>query len=199
VRTALPEVETICLYGGSKFVPMEVRKSEKPYIAYWGNRYSKEKNFLSLLKTLPHHELDMVVCSFAPPKPEELQLLEKMNCSGRVDFRVGLSDEELNKVVAGANLYVCPSIYEGFGLPVVEALGVGIPVIVSPCSALPYVGGDAVFVAKSHKTKDLLEGILHTMNNYDESLLRVEKGFKRVENWTWSNAAKSLITFCEQE
>jgi hypothetical protein len=49
IKLALTNVQTVCLFGGSKFVPLDVPKPEKPYIAYWGNRYSKEKNFLALL------------------------------------------------------------------------------------------------------------------------------------------------------
>jgi glycosyltransferase involved in cell wall biosynthesis len=198
IDTVLPNVQTVCLYGGSKFVPISVEKPEKEYIAYWGNRYSKEKNFLALLNTLPYHDLDMVVCSFSPPKPEELKLVENLGATGRVTFCVGLTDSELNKIVAGASLYVCPSTYEGFGLPVVEAMAVGIPVIVAPCAALPSVGGDAVLMAKSHKTKDLVAGIREVFENYNETRRRVELGLVQVSNWTWANAASTLISFCEQ-
>lgn len=198
IQQALSEVQTVCLFGGSKFVPKKVEKPKKPYIAYWGNRYSKEKNFLALLNTLPYHDLDMVVCSFSSPKPEELSLVEKLGVESRVSFKEGLDDVELNKVVAGASLYVCPSTYEGFGLPVVEAMAVGIPVIVAPCAALPSVGGDAVFVAKSHKTKDLVVGIREVLENYTETERRVQNGLARVSGWTWDLTAQKLVEFCKQ-
>jgi glycosyltransferase involved in cell wall biosynthesis len=197
IQRALPNVQTTCLFGGSKFVPLDVPKPKKPYIAYWGNRYSKEKNFLALLNTLPHHELDMVVCSFSPPKPEELALVEKLGVAERVTFKEGLNDKELNEIVAGAALYVCPSTYEGFGLPVIEAMAVGVPVLVAPCAALPSVGGNAVLVAKSHKTKDLVAGIREVFEDYTETERRVQNGLLRVNNWTWNSAASKLIEFCE--
>lgn len=196
VRDSISGVETCLLYGGSKLRPMPKEKIEKPYIAYWGNRYSKEKNFISLLKTLPHHNLDMVVCSFLPPSPAELETVAKLGVEKRVCFHTGVSDEELNTIVSNSALYVCPSTYEGFGLPAVEAMAAGVPVIVSPCASLPSVVEGVGYVAKSHRVKDLAAAIKEVLGNPEETELRRVEALKKVENWTWSNTASILINFC---
>ena len=193
-----PNLETQVVYGGSKLVYNGKWERERPYISYWGNRYAcGTKNFLSLLKTLPYHSLDMVICGFMPPSDKEIQLVKDMGCEGRVSFYTGLDDLELSKMVAGSSLYVCPSTYEGFGLPVVEAMSLGVPVVVSPCASLPSIVGDGGLVAKSHRTKDLSQSINQVVNNPEDTEARRLRGLERSKMWKWGITAEKIEKFVE--
>lgn len=188
-------VRTRVIYGGSKFELTPWQPLENRYLAYWGNRYTKDKNFSSLLKTLPYHPLNLEVCGFQSPSKEELDLVDKLNLEHRVKFHVGLNDAELVKIISGASLFVCPSTYEGFGLPVIEAMTLGIPVIVAPCSALPSVVGDCGTIAKSHKTKDLAQAIIHVLEHPAETEFKRLRAVEKAKQWTWGTTAKSLTEF----
>lgn len=204
LNEAHPGLDTQVVYGGCKFKnassEKEINDHFTPmYIAYWGNRYADGKNFLSLLKTLPYHNLDLVVCGFSSPQKKELDLIEQMGIQDRVTYHTGLSDEELPKVISGAKMYVCPSTYEGFGLPALEAMSLGIPTVVSPCASLPSVVGDSGWVAKSHKTKDLAEAIQVVLDNPEETERKRLSGLDRSSQWTWEETAKKIVSFCFNE
>jgi glycosyltransferase involved in cell wall biosynthesis len=198
INEVFPEIATASVYGGTKFKGKQQANKEKPYIAYWGNRYGAGKNFNNLLKTLPYHNFDLKVCGFLPPNNSELQLVEKLNVNHRVEFFTGLNNEELQKMITGASLYVCPSKYEGFGLPVVEAMSMGVPVVAAPYASLPLIVGDCGRVAKSGSAKDLAHEILQVVAEPEETEAKRKKAFSKVEPWTWENTASSIVSFCQK-
>lgn len=192
----VPQVKTECLFAGCKFAPYsgEKTKPEKSYIAYWGNRYEQAKNFKSLLRTLKLHDLELRVSGFLPPSDTELKQVRELGLEGRVKYYTALSDEELRCMVAGAEMYVCPSKYEGMGLPVMEAMALGVPVVTSPCASLPYIVGDGGYVAKSAGFKDLAAAINECLSNPVETQKRLEQAQERTKEWTWSLAADRLLS-----
>jgi glycosyltransferase involved in cell wall biosynthesis len=102
-----------------------------------------------------------------------------------------ISDSELKALYQNAIALVFPSLYEGFGLPPLEAMACGCPVIVSKSSSLPEVCGDAVLYFDPHQPQELVEKINKVINNPG---LRSElrgKGFSQAEKFHWSVAAKT--------
>lgn len=196
VTKLVPGAKTECVYAGCKFTPYlgEKPKSEKPYIAYWGNRYEQAKNFKSLLRTLKFHDLELKVSGFLPPSDTELKQVRELGLEDRVKYYTALSDEELRTMVAGAEMYVCPSKYEGMGLPVMEAMALGVPVVISPCASLPSIVGDGGYVAKSAGYKDLASSINECLSNPLETQKRVKQAQERTKEWTWSLAADRLLS-----
>ncbi len=190
-----PQLQTHVTWGGAKALPKgnNPLPTDKPYIAYWGNRYAEGKNFLALIETLLYHDLDLCVSGFTSPTTEELAFVEKLGLNERVRFFTALSDEELGNMIQGANLYVCPSTYEGLGLPPIEAMGAGIPVVSSPCASLPSVVGDCGIIAKSAKPKDLAEAVNFALANPKVTQNCVNKGLEKVKLWTWENSANIII------
>lgn len=189
------EVKTSVTWGGAKPLPggKALPPTDKPYIAYWGNRYGAEKNFLSLVKTLKYHDLDLCVSGFLPPSTQELDLVEELKLKDRVHFFTNLDDEELGNMISGAKMYVCPSKYEGLGLPPIEAMGIGLPVVSSPCASLPSVVGDCGVITDSANAKDLTKGILKVLSDPQKTQERVYKGLEKVKLWTWDNTADIIL------
>lgn len=95
-----------------------------------------------------------------------------------------------------ARVFAYPSMYEGFGLPVLEAMAVGTPVLTSNVSSLPEVTGDAALLVNPYNISDITEGIrlLHTDNQLRENY--IAKGIQRSQQFTWAKCAeivKSVI------
>ncbi|MGB0564442.1 MAG: glycosyltransferase family 4 protein, partial [Spirulinaceae cyanobacterium] len=102
-----------------------------------------------------------------------------------------LTDAELRLAYAGAIALVYPSRYEGFGMPVVEALACGCPVITSPVSSLPEVGGDAVLYVQP----DDLGGMMDTLGEIQKTGLRRSlrvAGLRQAAKFTWANTAAQI-------
>ena len=88
---------------------------------------------------------------------------------------------------------VFPSLFEGFGLPVVEAMASGCPVICSRCSSLPEIGGDAVAYFDPSVTEDIAEKVSQAWN--DDALLKElrERGFKQASKFHWDETGKRTV------
>lgn len=101
-----------------------------------------------------------------------------------------LSTEELELLYCSAQLLLYSSLYEGFGLPILDAFLTGLPVITSNVSSMPEVGGEAVYYVDPYNIKDIkdkLEVVLHYDNLRQEL---IKKGFEQVKKFSWEKAAK---------
>ncbi|MDD5760898.1 MAG: glycosyltransferase family 1 protein [bacterium] len=103
-----------------------------------------------------------------------------------------INDDELPALYSGADLFLFPSHYEGFGIPLLEAMACGTPIVTSPNSSLPEVAGDAAYYVNPNDPVDIAAGITRVLR--DEVLRRslVEKGLKRVRQFTWRNSAEKF-------
>lgn len=99
-------------------------------------------------------------------------------------------DDELVYYYNCAYMFVLPSYYEGFGLPVIEAMACGCPVVTSNVSSLPEVGGDAVFYINPYDRSSLTEGMRKIISNNDLRSQLIEKGIERVRLFSWENTAR---------
>lgn len=160
------------------------------YILFTGER-GGYKNFVSLLhafanisKTNP--DLQLYCAGSAPLSNDELSLANQLNITNKLHHS-RLSDEELRYVYQHAKLFVFPSTYEGFGIPMLEAFNAGTPVIANNATSLPEVGGDAAYYVDATKVDELAEAIKLVLT--DESLRKqlIEKGIKREQQFTWQN------------
>ena len=105
-------------------------------------------------------------------------------CPGR------LSREDLRLLYSYCDLFVFPSLYEGFGMPVLEAMACGAPVITSKTTALGEIAGDAAMLVDPGNVRELGEAMVTTLA--DESLRESlkAKGFLRTQQYTWEHAAE---------
>ncbi len=107
--------------------------------------------------------------------------------TGKVDF------EELAILYNQAEIFVCPSIYEGFGIPILEAMASGVPVIIANNSSLIEIGSDAVEVFETKDSKNLFEKINKVLFNDSIRGKLIQKGFKRIENFSWKKCAEETL------
>jgi glycosyltransferase involved in cell wall biosynthesis len=115
-----------------------------------------------------------------------------------VDFFGYVSDDELKQLFDQAVLFVFPSFYEGFGLPPLEAMASGVPVIVSSTTSLPEVCGEAAVYVDPYDTQDIAEKIVAMLRDPGLRLLYRQKGLEQAQRFTWKRSAQSLMDILER-
>lgn len=111
----------------------------------------------------------------------------------RVRFLGAVDDVVLRHLYRRALMLVYPSLYEGFGLPILEAMAMGVPVVTSDRSSLPEVAGDAAVVVDPYSVAEIAGGILKLVKNQRERERYRELGFRRVRAFSWAKAAKQTL------
>jgi len=91
-----------------------------------------------------------------------------------------------------------PSLVEGFGFPVIEAMACGLPVLASRTTALPEVGGEAALYFDPENVKDIIQAIQAILDNPDLSCNLSQKGLRRAREFSWEKAAARTLDFYEQ-
>ncbi|HID2522481.1 glycosyltransferase family 4 protein [Klebsiella pneumoniae] len=119
--------------------------------------------------------------------PELVELIKRLNIKDKVIFLGKLTDERLITVYKNAIMLLFPSLYEGFGLPVIEAMKSGLPVVTSKTTSLGEIAGDAAFLIDPTSVEDISRGIENVFN--DESLRTelIEKGYGRAQEFSWDS------------
>jgi len=97
-----------------------------------------------------------------------------------------------------ASLYIQPSLYEGFGIPVLEAMKCGCPVLSSNAGSLPEVGGEAALYFNPEDLGRMVNQINKLLNNDKEQLELVKKGIKRADKFSWKRVAKETLDVFKQ-
>lgn len=106
--------------------------------------------------------------------------------------------EDLPAIYSSAELFVYPSLYEGFGLPPLEAMACGTPVITSNVSSLPEVVGDAAIMIDPNNSDELADQISKVLNDKDLQKRLREKGFERAKLFSWDKSALETIKVYEE-
>lgn len=120
-----------------------------------------------------------------------VRMVSELGLRKRIDLVVGRSDSEISALYAGASLFVFPSTYEGFGLPLIEAMAAGLPIISSDSSSCGEVLGDGAFVLKNPSAENYAKAMEEVLlgNTGLGQELRM-KALKRSSEFNWEKAAK---------
>lgn len=124
----------------------------------------------------------------------------KYGVKDRVKFLDFVPDEDLPTLYKHALCFALPSLYEGFGLPVLEAMAEGCPVVVSSTSSLPEIAGKAGIYVTPEDVTSITQGLLTAVRqrNLIQGRSRIKKGLEQVKKFTWEEAAKQTIAVLEQ-
>jgi len=167
---------------------------------------------LSVATLEPRKNLKRIIEAFKMLKAKDLKLvivgkqgwddsLPKLNFkrqTSNIIFTGYISKEDKAALYSGATCLVYPSLYEGFGLPVLEAMKCGCPVLTSNISSLPEVAGQAAILVDPLDVGEIAKGLSEVINNKEKRKDLIKKGFVQVEKFSWEKAARETLKVYEE-
>jgi glycosyltransferase involved in cell wall biosynthesis len=186
-------------------------------------KYGVSGDYILFVGTIqPRKNLERLIEAFSMllktydlgPKTKDLQLVivgrkgwmydeilnapKKFDIEDRVKFVHDAIDEDLPLFYQNAVFLVLPSLYEGFGLPILEAMQNGCPVITSNVSSLPEAGGDAALYVDPNNTRDISEKMQILLK--DEKIRQdlINKGYEQAKKFSWEKSARETLRVLEE-
>ena len=173
--------------------------AEKPYILFVGT-LEPRKNLRRLLGAFSQLvsenriEENLVIAGNKGWGGDDLpSIVSTLNIKGRVILKGYVDDDQLQQLYRNARCLVMPSLYEGFGLPVLEAMKFGIPAIVSESGSLPEVTGIAGLFVKASSQESIAKAIELLMRDTELHARLSEQARKRSNDFSWQKAAKQTL------
>ncbi len=168
----------------------------EPYILSVG-AISPRKNLVRVLRAfqriagkIPHHL--MLTGGSGWEAGEVMELMHNPDMSPRLHSMGYVSDMQLKSLYQNAALYVHPSLFEGFGLTVLEAMAAGCPVVTSNKSSLAEVAGDAALLVNPESVDEIADAILALAMDESKRDVYIQLGHQRVKQFRWSDTARKV-------
>jgi len=170
----------------------------KRFILYVGTR-KKHKNIAGLIKAyslLPREDCFLVLSGSMDQAL--LDLIKKYKVEDRVVCIGKIEDSELPLLYNAADLFVFPSRYEGFGLPPLEAMACGVPVVTSNAASLPEVVGDAARLVDPDNSKEMAMAMSKVLNQENLRKELIQKGIMRARLFSWEKCARETLNLYKE-
>ncbi len=174
---------------------------DRPYLLYVG-RLEKKKNTLRLIKAfarLNDKDMKLVLVGkkgFGSEKAEAY--IEKEGLKDRVIMPGWVEQDDLPYLLNGARAFIFPSLYEGFGMPILEAMACGCPVLCSNTTALPEVAGDAALLINPCDKKELARGMEMIIEDIELRNMLINRGLQRAKDFSWEKCAEETMKILEK-
>jgi len=172
---------------------------QKPYVLGLSS-LSPHKNMAGLIKAFAlaqgkkFTKLHLVLTGHPPTDKSSLdKLIKRTKLQDSVLFTGYVPDEVLPSLYAHAEVFVFPSLYEGFGIPLLEAFTYGAPVASSSAASLPEIGGDSVVYFDPQDVEEMAESIIRLLEDKELRDTLVAKGRERAKEFTWENSARRTL------
>lgn len=153
-----------------------------------------QKNFHSLIRAFNKLDLDIKLYLVGSLNKNfaDMDLLDDIKNNPNIIFKGRINDKDLIKLYSNAEYFIYPSLYEGFGIPPLEAQACGCPVICSDAASLPEVMGDSVLYFNPYNIDDIAEKLSQALTNEKirEKLRR--KGFDNIKRFDWMRSAEKI-------
>ena len=197
-------------FDGGQFAPAQPEYEQRaqitlekyhitaPYLLYVG-RLEKKKNIGRMISAYviakeKHPELKLVLAGAGGNQFEEIkQIIADNKLESEVIITGYVASEDLATIYNHAAIFLFPTLYEGFGLPILEAMASGVPVITSNQAPHTEVGGDAAIYADALSPESLADGIIKILDDNDLSRSLKEKGLLRVREFSWRKTAEEIL------
>ena len=133
-----------------------------------------------------------VICTGPAFSAMELAFLKKVGVAEKVQH-IYVNDQELSELYKCATAFIFPSLYEGFGIPVLEAFSCGCPVLCSFTSSLKEIGEEAVIYFDPKDPHSFKTALHKTINNPDFLSEKVQKGFEQLKKFSWTKTSEDTL------
>lgn len=198
----IPASKLNVIYNGVEkvFFSQKAKKSlEKPYFIYVGNR-TFYKNFIKFLtaygKSGIKDKVDLMVISpySYSIQADEEEIITRFNLGRFVKFKTAVSDQYLAMKYSNAHALVFPSVYEGFGLPILEAMACGTLVLSSNVTSMPEVGGDIPVYFDPYSIDEMVYAMRFSLEMSEETRqYKILNGQKHARKFTWENTRSKFM------
>jgi glycosyltransferase involved in cell wall biosynthesis len=176
---------------GNELIPVQ------PYFLYVGSRAKAYKNFDTLLiafAKVASVNPDLLLCVVgAPFNAEEQQRIAELKLIDRIQHYHHASDTHLAKLYRCSVAFVYPSLYEGFGIPPLEAMACGTVVVAANSSSIPEVVGDAGILFEPKAVEDLADILLDLLDSPSKRDRLIAKGYERNQQFSWEETAAKTV------
>lgn len=174
---------------------------DSKYLLFVGT-IQPRKNIIKLIQAyakLQNRKVDLVLVGKPGWLYDEIyKAPKKYSVSSFVKFLGFVSEEDLPSLYSGSEAFVLPSLYEGFGLPILEAMACEVPVITSNTSSMPEVSGDNALLVKPNDVNDISHNLSRILNEEDLRLKLKDKGREWSRKFSWEKTAKETIRVFEK-
>ncbi|WP_183565306.1 glycosyltransferase family 4 protein [Mucilaginibacter sp. SP1R1] len=165
---------------------------QKPFLFTIGIVAAK-KNFHVLPALLANNDLELIISGITSPYQDTImEEAKKYGCVDRVKLTGPVSDDDKTWYYKNCEAFVFPSIAEGFGLPVIEAMHFGKPVFISTRTSLPEIGGDAAYYFNSFDGEDMQQVFQNGMQHFNEHNMAA-KVMAHASKYNWGNTARQYL------
>lgn len=170
-----------------------------------------DKYVLGVSTTQPYKNLGRLVQAFVRLSRPDMRLVlvgsvdpdvfvsQNLEVPADVVLAGRVSDGELRALYENAVAFVFPSLYEGFGLPPLEAMACGCPVVVSQAASLPEVCGEAVLYCDALDEQSIAGQLARLLNNTELRERMIQLGYQRAAEFTWQRCAREVLSLVEEE
>ncbi len=191
-----PGVDCIRFSPRRRFERLRPEHGWTRYVLFVGN-LAPHKNLHRLLRAFARVRGDVALVLAGDRHPRHRQSLEslvdQLGIRDRVHFLGFVPDDDLPRLYAGAACVVIPSLYEGFGLPVLEAMACGAPVVASNAGALPEAAGDAAVLIDPYDEAGLAAAMQRVLDDTAFAGSLIERGLARARQFTWEKTARGVL------
>ena len=191
------------LYREEKNQVLEKLTGGDPYFVYLGSFHPRKniKQLISafeLFKVKTNSKYKLVLLGRWAWKTEEIkQKIEQSRYTDDIIVRQE-SREAIFKFVAAAEALLYVSLFEGFGIPVLEGFSAGVPVITSNLSSMPEVAGDAALLVDPKNAEDIADAMVQVSSNPQLATTLIEKGTKRLDLFSWDTSAAKTYSILKK-
>lgn len=200
-RYSVPEDKVTVTHLASEIDESLIHGSEpvpnRPYFLYVGSRNANYKNFDRLLFALAKAvsvRPDTALCVVGSPFNEaENKLIAELNLQEKIEHYQFTSDRHLAQLYHHSVAFVYPSLYEGFGIPPLEAMSCKTAVIAANCSSIPEVVGDGGILFDPKSTEELTDSLLMLLDCPAKRDRLIEKGYQRSKLFSWDKTAAQTL------
>ncbi|KQM75070.1 hypothetical protein ASE74_03600 [Pedobacter sp. Leaf216] len=183
------------LISAEKYIPSFV--PQKPFLFTIG-LLSVQKGFHLLPALLKENDFHLVISGRETPhKQRILEEAEKYNCLDRVHITGAISDEDKAWYYENCDAFLFPSVAEGFGLPVIEAMHFGKPVFLSKFTSLPEVGGEVAYYFDNFEPEHMQDVFKRGMNDFLQNN-RYNEAIMQAEKFSWERAASQYLNLYQE-
>ena len=170
------------------------------YILFVG-QVRENKNLKRLLKAysaLPEAIKNEYGLVYANSNQELKDFAKELKVEKRVRLLNGIEDEDLVAVYKMSSAFALVSLNEGFGTPLIESMGAGVPVICSNISCLPEVVGNAAVLVDPYSEEDIANGLKRILKDNELRKDLIKKGYERIKLFTWENTAQKFKDYLKE-